>query len=82
MLDATRILLRGYFHTKNEMTVVNIVEVIEQTRIRLQTDRQMDRWTDKSKPIYPTNYYIVRERIKISNFRKPKSVFQKEWPWT
>ena len=25
---------RGYFHTKNEMIAVNIVEVIEQTQIR------------------------------------------------
>ena len=38
--------LGGYLHTKYEMIVVKIVEVIEQTRItqmNRQTDRQMDR---------------------------------------
>ena len=36
----THFLLGGHFHTKNEMIAVNIVEVIEQKLIHLQTDGQ------------------------------------------
>ena len=53
----------GYFHTKNEMIAVNIVEVIELTEIGLQTDRQLDRWMDRwmdmVKPIYHPNNCTV-----------------------
>ena len=40
----THILPRGYFHAKNEMIAVNIVEVIERTQIhqQRQTARQSD----------------------------------------
>ena len=48
---------RGYFHTKNEMIMVNIVEITEHTQIRLQTDGQMDRRIVKVKTI-PHNYIL------------------------
>ena len=38
MSHVAQLLPRGYFHTKNEMIAVNIVE--EQTQSFLQTDRQ------------------------------------------
>ena len=50
MLFETHILVRGYFHTKNEMLAVNIMEVIKQIRIRRankRTDRETDRKTDR-----------------------------------
>ena len=46
MLYATHLLPRGYFHTKDWMISVKIVEVIERTRIRLQMDRRADEQTD------------------------------------
>ena len=51
MLYAAHLLPKGYYHTKNEILAVNILDVIERTRIRLQTDgetRQTDRQTDKT----------------------------------
>ena len=38
MLYMAHLLPRGYFHTKNEVIMVNIVEVIEWTWIRRQRD--------------------------------------------
>ena len=37
------LLPRGYFQIKIEMIVINIVKVIEQKLIHLQTDKQMDK---------------------------------------
>ena len=51
MLYTTHLLPSGYFHTKNEMIAVNIVEAIEWTRIRLHMDRWIDGRMDKVKPI-------------------------------
>ena len=44
MLYAMHLLPRGYFHTNNEMIVVNIVEVIEwvQTDSSKQTEGRTD----------------------------------------
>ena len=55
MLYETHLLLRGYFHTKNEMITVNIADVIEQTRL-------VYRQTDNVKAIQctPPNNYIVQ----------------------
>ena len=52
---AAHLLEMGYFHNKNEMIPINLVEIIEWTGISLQMDwqmmRHMDRWTQKVKPI-------------------------------
>ena len=39
MLNMAHLFPKGYFHTKNEMFAVNIVEVIEQTQ-------SMGKWTN------------------------------------
>ena len=47
MLFATHILARGYFHTKNEMLAVKIVEGIKRIRIRRTTDGRTERQTER-----------------------------------
>ena len=68
-LYVTYHLARGYFHTKNEMTVVNIVEVIiEQIWINTHMDGRTDGWKIwKQYVSHPTpppttrhNHYVVQ----------------------
>ena len=47
MLFVTHILAGGYFHTKNEMLAVNIVEGIKRIRIRRTTDGRTERQTER-----------------------------------
>ena len=53
MMYQTHLFPRGYFHTKDVIIVINIMEVIEQTQIHLQRGGQTDRWMNNVKQIYP-----------------------------
>ena len=50
----------GYFHTKNEMIAVNIVEVIEQKLIHLQTDRQGETKIIPPHPLLPQQLFFFK----------------------
>ena len=52
---------RIYFRIKNEMIAVIIMEIIERTQIRLQTDKRTERRRDNLKLITPQPHPLHKQ---------------------
>ena len=75
ILYITHLLPRGYFYTKNDMIVVNIVIVIGRKWIWLQKHRQMN----KLKPIY---YHLHKAlSTQFSGHQSKMSEWHIQLPW-